>query len=105
MLGQAKILIELKNPAGDIQVSDVSELKHFIVYQRILYWCGPDGMLAHCVNTNEAKTRLQQVHEQSYGVGDVRLYRKIPRQGTRTQQNFIEAPLDWRLPSIDYLVE
>lgn len=124
---RAPIMAELRDPQGKIPLS---ELKHFTMYQGILYYRGPGGLLARCVDLKEAKIKLQLVHEKSCGTGDVSLYRRLQRQGyywpamskdateaqsqcmtcqhqqpSKAECNFVETFTDWRQPYMDYLQE
>ncbi|KAH7845704.1 hypothetical protein Vadar_005058 [Vaccinium darrowii] len=61
---------ELKNPSG---AATLSKLKHFTIYQGVLYFRGSGGLLARCVGTEEAKVKIKEVHERSCGTGDYKL--------------------------------
>ncbi|KAI8537663.1 hypothetical protein RHMOL_Rhmol09G0041700 [Rhododendron molle] len=71
---------ELKSPSAAITLSN---LKHFTIYQGVLYYRGSGGLLARCIGEEEAKIKVQEVHEQSCGTGDISLYRRLQRQGPR----------------------
>ncbi|KAI8530216.1 hypothetical protein RHMOL_Rhmol11G0038700 [Rhododendron molle] len=69
---------ELKSPSAAITLNN---LKHFTIYQGVLYYRGSGGLLARCIGEEEAKIKVQEVHEQSCGTGDITLYRRLQRQG------------------------
>ncbi|KAG5524985.1 hypothetical protein RHGRI_031610 [Rhododendron griersonianum] len=63
---------ELKSASAAITLSN---LKHFTIYQGVLYYRGSGGLLARCIGEEEAKVKIQEVHERSCGTGDASLYR------------------------------
>ncbi|KAF7141076.1 hypothetical protein RHSIM_Rhsim06G0084200 [Rhododendron simsii] len=107
----------------------LSNLKHFTIYQGVLYYRGSRGLLARCIGEEDAKVKIQEVHERSCGTGDVTLYRQLQCQGyywptmatdavalqsqcpkcreipSKVECNFIEVYSDWRKPYIDFLTE
>ncbi|KAI8567934.1 hypothetical protein RHMOL_Rhmol02G0159700 [Rhododendron molle] len=117
---------ELKSPSAAITLRN---LKHFTIYQGVLYYRGSGGLLARCVGEEEAKIKVQEVHEQSCGTGDISLYRRLQRQGyywptmatdaaelqskcskcretpSKAECNFIGVYTDWRKPYIDFLTD
>ncbi|GMP78570.1 hypothetical protein CsSME_00034472 [Camellia sinensis var. sinensis] len=123
---RAPIINELRAPSGKLPLC---EIKHFTIYQGVLYYRGPGGLLARCIDLVEAKSKLEGVHDRSCGTGDASLYRRLQRQGyywptmaketnelqgkcTKCQEfppkaecNFAEITSDWRQVYIDYLKE
>ncbi|XP_028123698.1 uncharacterized protein LOC114320834 [Camellia sinensis] len=65
---RAPIIDELRAPSGKLPLS---ETKHFTIYQGVLYYRGPGGLLARCIDLIEAKSKLEGVHNRSCGTGDV----------------------------------
>ncbi|KAI8550803.1 hypothetical protein RHMOL_Rhmol06G0135900 [Rhododendron molle] len=61
----------------------LSNLRHFTIYQGVLYYKGSGGLLARCIGEEEAKVKIREVHERSCGTRDVSLYRRLQRQGLR----------------------
>ncbi|XP_028119492.1 uncharacterized protein LOC114316983 [Camellia sinensis] len=72
------VLEQLISKVGKLTMA---KLAQFIIIQGELYFRGGTGFLARCVGQQEASFRLQQIHERSYGDGDISLYRKIQRHG------------------------
>ncbi|KAF7142245.1 hypothetical protein RHSIM_Rhsim05G0166400 [Rhododendron simsii] len=90
---------------------------------------GSGGLLARCIGEEEAKVKIQEVHERSCGTRDVSLYRRLQRQGyywpnmatdaaelqnkcpkcretpSKAECNFIGVYTDWRKPYIDFLTD
>ncbi|KAG5552838.1 hypothetical protein RHGRI_010819 [Rhododendron griersonianum] len=117
---------ELKSASAAITLSN---LKHFTIYQGVLYYRGSGGLLARCIGEEEAKVKVQEVHERSCGTGDASLYRRLQRQGyywptmvtdaaelqskcskcreipSKAECNFIGVYSDWRKPYIDFLTD
>ncbi|KAF7129436.1 hypothetical protein RHSIM_Rhsim10G0123300 [Rhododendron simsii] len=117
---------ELKSTSA---VVTLSNLKHFTIYQGVLYYRGSGGLLARCIGEEEAKVKIQEVHERSCGTGDVSLYRRLQHQGyywpnmvtdgaelqnkcpkcretpSKAECNFIRVYTDWRKPYIDFLTD
>ncbi|CAL5396957.1 unnamed protein product [Camellia sinensis] len=75
---RAPIIDKLRVPSGKLPLC---EIKHFTIYQGVLYYRGPGGLLARCIDLTEAKTKLEGVHNRSCGTGDMSLYRRLQRQG------------------------
>ncbi|KAF7130878.1 hypothetical protein RHSIM_Rhsim10G0096500 [Rhododendron simsii] len=117
---------ELKSTSAAVTLSN---LKHFTIYQGVLYYRGSGRLLAVCIGEEEAKVKIQEVHERYCGTGDVSLYRRLQRQGyywptmatdaaelqnkcpkcretpSKAECNFIGVYTDWRKPYIDFLTD
>ncbi|KAF7138338.1 hypothetical protein RHSIM_Rhsim07G0161100 [Rhododendron simsii] len=52
---------ELKSTSAAVTLSN---LKHFTIYQGVLYYRGSGGLLAHCIGEEEAKVKIQEVHDE-----------------------------------------
>ncbi|KAF7151919.1 hypothetical protein RHSIM_Rhsim02G0152000 [Rhododendron simsii] len=59
---------ELKSTSAAVTLSN---LKHFTIYQGVLYYRGSGGLLAWCIGEEEAKVSIWEVHERSCRTGDV----------------------------------
>ncbi|XP_028112928.1 uncharacterized protein LOC114311044 [Camellia sinensis] len=73
---RAPIIDELHGPSGKLPLC---KIKHFTIYQGVLYYRGPGGLLARCTDLTEAKSKLERVHNRSCGTRDVSLYRRLQR--------------------------
>jgi hypothetical protein len=63
-------------------VADLREIKNYTLISRDLYRRFPAGVLARCISLEEAKEKLLEVHEKTYGDGGaVSLYRRLQRLG------------------------
>ncbi|KAG5562371.1 hypothetical protein RHGRI_005194 [Rhododendron griersonianum] len=117
---------ELKSASATITLSN---LKHFTIYQGVLYYRGSGGLLARCIGEEEVKVKVQEVHERSCGTEDASLYRRLQCQGyywptmatdaaelqskcskcreipSKAECNFIGVYSDWRKPYIDFLTD
>ncbi|BFG24893.1 hypothetical protein CerSpe_111670 [Prunus speciosa] len=110
--------------------SNIKSLKEYTVIFRALYKRLPGGVLARCIGEEEARGRLQEIHDASCGLDQVvSLYRRLQRKGyywldmkkhaTETQANCpkcstitpVEKTLttsfteDWRAPYIAFFIE
>ena len=116
----------LKTGEGTLSIMRVAQ---YMLLHGELYYREPGGSLARCLGKEEAKLRLNQIHEKSCGDGDVSLYRRVQHQGyyrpelereagelqlscPRCQIIFCEDECcfmgevqDWRQVYIDYLRE
>ncbi|KAH7837409.1 hypothetical protein Vadar_013581 [Vaccinium darrowii] len=54
---ETPIANELKNPFG---AATLNKLKHFTIYQGVLYFRGSRGLLARFVGTEEAKVKIKE---------------------------------------------
>ncbi|KAH7845471.1 hypothetical protein Vadar_002619 [Vaccinium darrowii] len=52
-------------------------LSQFTILKGELYFRGPQGWLARCINDTQAKEILGQIHEETCGENDIALYRRI----------------------------
>ena len=68
----------LKTGEGTLSIMRVAQ---YMLLHGELYYREPGGSLARCLDKEEAKLRLNQIHEKSCGDGDVSLYRRVQRQG------------------------
>ncbi|KAF7150460.1 hypothetical protein RHSIM_Rhsim02G0157700 [Rhododendron simsii] len=117
---------ELKSNSAAVTLS---KLKHFTIYQGVLYYRGSRGLLVHCIGEEKAKVKIQEVHERTCGTRDVSLYRRLQRQGyywptmatdaaelqnkcpkcretpSKAECNFIGVYTDWRRPYIEFLTD
>ncbi|KAF7152592.1 hypothetical protein RHSIM_Rhsim01G0144000 [Rhododendron simsii] len=117
---------ELKSSSAAVTLSN---LKHFTIYQGVLYYRGSGGLLARCTGEEEAKVKIQEVHERSCRTEDASLYRRLQHQGyywptmatdavelqskcpkcieipSKAECNFIGVYSDWRKPYIDFLTD
>ncbi|XP_028066827.1 uncharacterized protein LOC114269663 [Camellia sinensis] len=75
---RGEVLEQLRSKVGKLTMA---KLTQFIIIEGELYFRGGTGFLARCVGQQEASFRLQQIHEKSYGDGDISLYRRIQKQG------------------------
>lgn len=57
------------------------ELKEFTLVNNKVYFRGTGGLIALAVSKAEAKEELKHVRNLSCGDNDVRLYRRLQRQG------------------------
>jgi hypothetical protein len=59
-------------------VADLREIKDYTVISGDLYRRLPGGVLARCINMEEAKKKLLEVHEKTCGDGRaISLYRRL----------------------------
>ena len=65
-----------------VVVTDLREIKDYTLISEDLYRRLPGGVLARCINMEEAKKKLLEVHEKTCGDGRATsLYRKLQRLG------------------------
>ena len=63
-------------------VADLREIKDYTLISGDLYRRLPGGVLARCINMEEAKKKLLEVHEKTCGDGGaISLYRRLQRLG------------------------
>jgi ribonuclease HI len=111
-------------------VANLRESKDYTLISRDLYRRLPEGVLARCINMDEAKKRLLEVHEKTYGDGvTISLYCRLQRLGYLWPSMSTEAAdlqsqcptcqfhhnneevcatfisTDWRTPFLEYLLE
>jgi hypothetical protein len=73
-------------------VADLRESKDYNLISGDLYRRLPEGVLARCINMDEAKKRLLEVHEKTCGDGGaISLYRRLQRLGYFWPSMSIEA--------------
>ena len=64
-------------PGGSIK-----ELRDYTLMEGELYRRLPKGILSRCVNEEEGKLRLKELHSQTCGVAEkISLYRRMQRMG------------------------
>uniref|UniRef100_A0A2N9G8V4 RNA-directed DNA polymerase n=1 Tax=Fagus sylvatica TaxID=28930 RepID=A0A2N9G8V4_FAGSY len=111
-------------------VANLRESKDYTLISRDLYRRLPEGVLARCINMDEAKKRLLEVHEKTYGDGvTISLYCRLqqlgylwPSMSTEAADLQSQCPTcqfhhnneevcatfistDWRTPFLEYLLE
>uniref|UniRef100_A0A2N9IR83 Integrase catalytic domain-containing protein n=1 Tax=Fagus sylvatica TaxID=28930 RepID=A0A2N9IR83_FAGSY len=121
------IKAKLMSPEG---VADLKVLKDYVLIVGDLYRRLPGGVLARCVNLQEAAKKLTEVHDRSCEFRDgVSLYRRLQRLGyfwpsmskeaasLQEQCSFCQhqhefdqiyatfISSDWRTPFLEYLIE
>jgi ribonuclease HI len=121
------IKTKLMSPEG---VADLKVLKDYVLIAGDLYRRLPGGVLARCVNLQEAAKKLIEVHEKCCELRDgVSLYRRLQRLGyfwpsmskeaasLQEQCSFCQhqhesdqiyatfVSSDWRTPFLEYLIE
>uniref|UniRef100_A0A2N9G531 Uncharacterized protein n=1 Tax=Fagus sylvatica TaxID=28930 RepID=A0A2N9G531_FAGSY len=121
------IRAKLVSPEG---VADLKMLKDYVLIAGDLYRRLPGGVLARCVNLQEAAKKLTEVHERCCELRDgVSLYRRLQRLGyfwpnmskeaasLQEQCSFCQhqhesdqiyatfVSSDWRTPFLEYLIE
>uniref|UniRef100_A0A2N9EXF3 Uncharacterized protein n=1 Tax=Fagus sylvatica TaxID=28930 RepID=A0A2N9EXF3_FAGSY len=85
------IRAKLMSPEG---VADLKILKDYVLIAGDLYRRLPGGVLARCVNLQEAAKKLTEVHEKSCEFRDgVSLYRRLQRLGMLFRKGFHGDPL------------
>lgn len=72
------IIKQLKTGEGTLSIMRVAQ---YMLLHGELDYREPGGSLARCLSKEEAKLRLNQIHEKSCGSEDVSLYRRVQRQG------------------------
>ncbi|KAF7129158.1 hypothetical protein RHSIM_Rhsim10G0123600 [Rhododendron simsii] len=125
-------MAEITQPFSNLIKKDAEFIwteEHHKAFEAIKAALGSGGLLARCIGEEEAKVKIQEVHERSCGTRDVSLYRRLQRQGyywpnmatdaaelqnkcpkcretpSKAECNFIGVYTDWRKPYIDFLTD
>ncbi|KAG5540845.1 hypothetical protein RHGRI_020924 [Rhododendron griersonianum] len=75
---RGSIKIQLVTSVGHLSTA---ELSCFIVLRGELYYRGPQGWLARCIDAKEAEEVLDRIHIDNCADNKIALYRRIQRQG------------------------
>uniref|UniRef100_A0A2N9EQI3 Uncharacterized protein n=1 Tax=Fagus sylvatica TaxID=28930 RepID=A0A2N9EQI3_FAGSY len=87
------IRAKLVSPEG---VADLKMLKDYVLIAGDLYRRLPGGVLARCVNLQEAAKKLTEVHERCCELRD-------GHESDQIYATFVSS--DWRTPFLEYLIE
>lgn len=74
----APIIKNLSQPSSSVAVR---ELKDFVLRSGELYHRGNGGVLARAISKEQAKAKLEHVHELCCGENEISLYRRLQRKG------------------------
>lgn len=72
------IKVQLTTGAGFISTM---KLSCFMILRKELYHRASQGRLARCVGSEEARKRLNQIHDDNCGDNEIALYKRIQQQG------------------------
>ena len=65
-----------------VVAANLREIKDYTLISGNLYRRLPEGVLARCISIEEAKEKLSEVHEKTYGDGGaISLYRRLQQLG------------------------
>ena len=119
--------IPIKAQLAQPNAASVTTLKNFTRINDVLYFKGPEGILARCICAKQARLKLDKYHKLFCGEEGPPLYRRIQRAGyywpsmskdasqlqmscpkcsevpDQGECNFVASAGDWRRLYIDYL--
>ncbi|KAF4391935.1 hypothetical protein G4B88_007510 [Cannabis sativa] len=63
------------------KMTHLKEIQHYVIIEGTLYYRSSDGVLARCLNQEEAVNRMEEIHNITCGIEGPKLSRRLQRAG------------------------